>query len=122
MQAEDYIKMGMIRLEKVNLPKPYHTQSFSKKVLVIGSGVTGMSAALDVAKAGYEVTIVEKEASIGGYAAKLRNQTPVQLPFETLQAPVADALIQEVEGNTNIDVRTNSLVARIAGQPGEFTV
>jgi quinone-modifying oxidoreductase subunit QmoB len=122
MKAEDYIKMGMIRLEKVNLPEPYQTQSFSKKVLVLGGGVTGMSAALDAAKAGYEVTIVEKEAALGGYAAKLRGQMPVQTPFETLQAPVVDALIQEVEGNINIDVRTNCIVARIAGQPGEFTV
>ncbi|WP_320043811.1 FAD-dependent oxidoreductase [uncultured Desulfobacter sp.] len=122
MKAEDYIKMGMIRLEKVNLPEPYQTQSFSKKVLVLGGGVTGMSAALDAAKAGYEVTIVEKEAALGGYAAKLRGQMPVQSPFETLQAPVVDALIQEVEGNANIDVRTNCIVARIAGQPGEFTV
>ena len=122
MKAQDYIKMGMIRLEKVKLPEPYQTQSFSKKVLVIGGGVTGMSAALDAAKAGYQVTIVEKTAALGGYAAKLRGQMPVQYPFETLQAPVVDALVQEVEGNTNIDVRTNCLVARIAGQPGEFTV
>lgn len=122
MKAQDYIKMGMIRIEKVKLPEPYQTQSFSKKVLVLGGGVTGMSAALDAAKAGYEVTIVEKTAALGGYAAKLRGQMPVQSPFETLQAPVVDALVQEVEGNTNIDVRTNCLVARIAGQPGEFTV
>nr|WP_319495008.1 FAD-dependent oxidoreductase [uncultured Desulfobacter sp.] len=122
MKAQDYIKMGMIRLEKVGLPEPYQTQSFSKKVLVLGGGVTGMSAALDAAKAGYEVTIVEKTASLGGYAAKLRSQMPVQSPFETLQAPVVDALVQEVEGNANIDVRTNCVVARIAGQPGEFTV
>ena len=47
---------------------------------------------------------------------------PVQAPFETLQAPVVEALVQDIEGNTNIDVRTNTLVARIAGQPGEFTV
>jgi quinone-modifying oxidoreductase subunit QmoB len=122
MKAQDYIKMGMIRLEKVKLPAPYQTESFSKKVLVIGGGVTGMSAALDAAKAGYQVTIVEKTAALGGYAAKLRGQMPVQYPFETLQAPVVDALVQEIEGNTNIDVRTNTLVARIAGQPGEFTV
>ncbi|WP_321495347.1 FAD-dependent oxidoreductase [uncultured Desulfobacter sp.] len=122
MKAQDYIKMGMIRLEKVKLPEPYQTQSFSKKVLVIGGGVTGMSAALDAAKAGYEVTIVEKTPTLGGYAAKLRCQMPVKAPFETLQAPVVEALIQEIEGNANIDVRTNCLVARIAGQPGEFTV
>ena len=122
MKAEDYIKMGMIRLEKVTLPEPFKTESFSKKILVMGGGVTGMSAAVDAAKAGYEVTIVEKTDSLGGYAAKLRSQMPVEAPFETLQAPVVDALIAEVEANTNIDVRTNCEVARIAGQPGEFTV
>jgi len=122
MKAEDYIKMGMIRLEKVKLPEPYQTESFSKKILVLGGGVTGMSAAIDAAKAGYEVTVVEKTATLGGYAAKLRSQMPVTEPFETLQAPVVDALIQEIEANGNIDVRTNTEVARIAGQPGEFTV
>ncbi|MDD9302803.1 MAG: hydrogenase iron-sulfur subunit [Desulfobacter sp.] len=122
MKAEDYIKMGMIRVEKVNLPEAYKTESFSKKILVLGGGVTGMGAALDAAKAGYEVTIVEKTAALGGYAAKLRSQMPVAEPFETLQAPVVNGMIQEIQASSNIDVRTNCEVARIAGQPGEFTV
>jgi quinone-modifying oxidoreductase subunit QmoB len=122
MKAEDYIRMGMIRLEKVKLPAPYQPESFSKKILVLGGGVTGMAAALDAAKTGYDVTIVEKTDALGGYAAKLRSQMPVSAPFETLQAPVADKLIQEIQGFPNIDVRTNCEVARIAGQPGEFTV
>jgi quinone-modifying oxidoreductase, subunit QmoB len=122
MKAEDYIRMGMIRLEKVKLPTPYLPESFSKKILVLGGGVTGMAAALDAAKTGYDVTIVEKTEALGGYAAKLRSQMPVSAPFETLQAPVADKLIQEIQGYPNIDVRTHCEVARIAGQPGEFTV
>ncbi|MCF8074834.1 MAG: FAD-dependent oxidoreductase [Desulfotignum sp.] len=122
MKAEDYIRMGMIRLEKVKLPTPYKPESFSKKILVLGGGVTGMAAALDAAKTGYDVTIVEKTEALGGYAAKLRSQMPVSAPFETLQAPVADKLIQEIQGYPNIDVRTGCEVARIAGQPGEFTV
>jgi quinone-modifying oxidoreductase subunit QmoB len=122
MKAEDYIKMGMIRLEKVKLPDPYKPESFSRKILVLGGGVTGMAAALDAAKTGYDVTIVEKTDALGGYAAKLRSQMPVTAPFETLQAPVAEQLIQEIQGYPNIDVRTGCEVARIAGQPGEFTV
>ena len=90
MKAEDYIKMGMIRVEKVTLPEPYQTESFSKKILVLGGGVTGMAAALDAAKTGYEVTIVEKTAALGGYSAKLRSQMPVVEPFEALQPPVAE--------------------------------
>ena len=122
MKAEDYLKMGMIRLEKVKLPTPYTPESFSKKILVLGGGITGMAAALDAAKTGYDVTLVEKTDALGGYAAKLRSQMPVSAPFETLQAPVVDKMIQEIEGYPTIDVRTNCEVARIAGQPGEFTV
>jgi len=122
MKAEDYIKMGMIRLEKVKLPEPYQTESFSKKILVLGGGVTGMASALDAAKAGFEVTIVEKTDALGGYAANMRSQMPVAEPFEALQAPVVADLIAEVEANANITVKTATEVARIAGQPGEFTV
>ena len=49
MLAEDYIKMGMARVEKIELPEPHVVESLSKKILVIGGGVTGMSAALDAA-------------------------------------------------------------------------
>ncbi|WP_299981640.1 FAD-dependent oxidoreductase [Desulfobacula sp.] len=122
MKAEDYIKMGMIRIQKVNLPEPYKTESFSKKILVLGGGVTGMSAALDAAKVGFEVTIVEKQDKLGGYAANMRSQMPVAEPFEELRAPVVNDLIAEVESFSNIDVKTATEVARIAGQPGEFTV
>jgi quinone-modifying oxidoreductase subunit QmoB len=76
MMAEDYIKMGMIRVEKITLPEPYLLENLSKKILVLGGGITGMSAAIDAAKAGFDVTIVEKTSALGGYAAKVRKQTP----------------------------------------------
>ena len=122
MKAEDYIKMGMIRVEKVKLPEPYKTESFSRKILVLGGGVTGMSSALDAAKTGYDVTIVEKTDKLGGYAVNMRSQMPVCEPFETLRPSIADDLIAEVESFSNIDVKTDTEVARIAGQPGEFLV
>jgi quinone-modifying oxidoreductase, subunit QmoB len=122
MKAEDYIKMGMIRVEKVKLPEPYKTESFSRKILVLGGGVTGMSSAIDAAKTGYDVTIVEKTDKLGGYAANMRSQMPVSEPFESLRPPIVNDLIAQVESFSNIDVRTATEVARIAGQPGEFTV
>ena len=81
-----------------------------------------MSAAIDAAKAGYDVTIIEKTAALGGYAAKVRNQTPISAPYDALISPVVEAKIAEVEAMPNISVRTETEVARIAGQPGEFTV
>jgi quinone-modifying oxidoreductase subunit QmoB len=122
MMAEDYIKMGMIRVEKITLPEPYLVENLSKKILVMGGGITGMSAAIDAAKAGYDVTIVEKTPALGGYAAKIRQQTPVSAPYDALIPPVVTAKLQAVEQMPNITVKTETEVARIAGQPGEFTV
>ena len=122
MLAEDYLKMGMVKVEKIDLPEPYQVETFTRKILVIGGGVAGISAALDAAKAGYEVTIVEKEASLGGYAAKLRKQLPIANPYDSLIPPIIDEKIKEAEANSNITVKTGTMVARIAGQPGEFVV
>ncbi len=122
MLAEDYLKMGMVKVEKIDLPEAYQIETFTRKILVIGGGVAGISAALDAAKAGYEVTIVEKEASLGGYAAKLRKQLPMVNPYDSLIPPIIDEKIKEAEANSNITVKTKTMVARIAGQPGEFVV
>jgi quinone-modifying oxidoreductase subunit QmoB len=122
MLAEDYLKMGMAKVEKIDLPEPYKLETLNRKILVIGGGITGISAALDAAKAGYDVTIVEKEAALGGYAAKVRKQLPVGDPYESLVPPVIESKIKELEDYSNIAVKTETVVARIAGEPGDFTV
>jgi len=122
MLAEDYIKMGMVKVEKIDLPEPYKLETLSKRILVIGGGITGISAAIDAAKTGYGVTIVEKESSLGGYAGKLRKQLPDAYPYENLIDPVIEAKIKELEAYDNITVKTDTVVARLAGQPGDFTV
>jgi len=122
MMAEDYVKMGMAKIEKINLPEPYQLENFSRKILVIGGGITGVSAAIEAAKVGYEVTIVEKKEALGGYASKIRKQMPVEDPYENLISPVIDGKIKELDAYPNISVKTDTVVARIAGQPGDFTV
>lgn len=122
MLAEDYLKMGMARVEKVDLPQPHLLETLSRKILVIGGGITGISAALDASKTGYEVTIVEKGDTLGGYAAKLRQQLPTRAPFEELESAIVDEKIKAVAADPNITVKTETVVARIAGEPGEFTV
>jgi quinone-modifying oxidoreductase subunit QmoB len=122
MMAEDYLRMSMARVKKINLPEPYKLDQTSKKILVIGGGITGLSAALDATAAGYEVTIVEKADQLGGAALNWRSQLPVSDPYETLISPVVASKIAAVQANPKITVKTNTVVARLAGQPGEFTV
>jgi quinone-modifying oxidoreductase, subunit QmoB len=122
MLAEDYLRMSMAKMEKVKVPEPYKLDQFTRNILVIGGGVTGMSAALDAAKAGYEVTLVEKEASLGGYAKTLRKQLPMKMPYNALIPTIVDDLIEKVKADPKITIKTKTEVARLAGQPGDFTV
>lgn len=121
MLAEDYLKMSVAKVKKINLPEPYKLNTISKKILVIGGGITGISAAIDAAKAGYEVTIVEKGPALGGYAAKVRKQLPLGDPYENLMLPVIQSKIDELKSYSTISVKTDTVVARLAGAPGEFT-
>ncbi|MGB5987028.1 MAG: FAD-dependent oxidoreductase [Desulfobacterales bacterium] len=122
LMAEDYLKMGMARVEKVDLPEPYKMESFTKKILVIGGGITGISAALDAADAGYDVTIVEKTDALGGHAATWRKQLPVGEPYEDLSPPLVADKIKAAESHAKISIKTGTMVARVAGEPGNFTV
>ncbi len=122
MLAEDYLKMGMARVEKIKLPEPYQLENLSRKILVIGGGMTGLTAALDAAEAGYAVTLVEKEARLGGKAAGWRRQLPAGGAYEKLIAPTVGDKITAVTEHPRIAVRTETLVARLAGEPGNFTV
>jgi len=60
-------------LEKPNNPK---TQNKSGSVMVVGGGIAGMQAALDIADSGYYVYLVEKSGSIGGMMAQLDKTFP----------------------------------------------
>ena len=117
--AEDYLRMGIAKAQRTVPAEPYEAE-INRKILVMGGGVSGLSAALDAAKAGYEVTVVEKSNKVGGYAAHLRKQTPWAAPYEALQEPIIDKIIREVEAHPKIDIRTSTEVARIAGAPGMF--
>ncbi len=122
LMAQDYLRMGMVKLDKIKVPEPFKLQTTSKKILVIGGGITGMSAALDAADTGYDVTIVEKADKLGGWAAGVRKQLPLAYPYRETISPIVDEKIRRVQSHPRIKVKTGTMVARIAGQPGEFTV
>ena len=121
--AEGYLRMGIAEAEKIQKPEPCQLEEpINKRILVLGSGVTGLSAALEVAKTGYEAVVIEKEAEVGGFAAKMRKQTPWEYPYENAQEPVIGRIISEAEAHPKIEIRTGTEVARIAGQPGLYDV
>ncbi|MCX5717510.1 MAG: FAD-dependent oxidoreductase [Nitrospirae bacterium] len=122
MTAADYLRMGIIKVQKGTLPEPNVLEDLSKTILVVGGGISGVSAALEAANAGYQVVLVEKEAELGGWATKLYKEVPRQYPYEKLDDPIIFSKIKEVESNTNIKVFKSSVVDKTDGQPGLLDV
>lgn len=119
--AEDYCRMAAARIKKADLPEPYQTEC-DKTILVIGGGITGLTAALEAANNGYKVVLVEKEAQLGGFAAKLHKATPTSYPYNSLQESPVHAKIAEVQAHPLIRVMTNSTIVQSEGQPGLLDV
>lgn len=87
-------------------------------VLVVGGGVGGMQAALDLAEAGYYVYLVEKKPMIGGVMAQLDKTFPTNDCAMCMLAPRLVAAGR----HKNIKLITNADLETVTGNPGRFTV
>ena len=79
--AEDYVRMACAEVRFMDVPAPSREQTLNRAILVVGGGLGGMTAALESARAGYSVTIVEKTGALGGFAAKLWKRAPDRSPY-----------------------------------------
>jgi len=98
-------------LSKIKIP-------IKKKALVIGGGIAGIQAALDIAEGGREVILVEREPSIGGNMAKLSETFPTMDCSQCIMTPK----MVEASLNENITIHTWSEVEKVDGYIGNFTV
>jgi len=121
MLAEDCIRMGLAKVENSDPPEPFIEES-SKDILVVGGGITGMTAARAAADAGYKVTLVEKEDQLGGWATKFKKVFPKHPPYKDLEDSGYLKLIEEVEDHDNITVHKSTEIEKTAGQPGQFEI
>ena len=119
--AEDYIAMGIARVENSEVPEPIQEET-SKDILVVGGGMTGMTAASAAADAGYKVHLIEKETELGGWANKFTKGFPKQPPYDQSVAIGCEELTKSVTSNENITVHTSTTIEKTSGQPGQFDV
>ncbi len=113
-KAEDLVRMAVAR---ARLLVPLHTapQSFNHDALVIGGGVAGMTAALNLAEQGYKVYLVEREKELGGRARQIYHNAL----GGDVRAFLRD-LIERVEAHTRIEVLTGYEAIRHKGYVGHF--
>ncbi|MFQ5575409.1 MAG: FAD-dependent oxidoreductase [Anaerolineae bacterium] len=87
-------------------------------VMVVGGGIAGMQAALDLAESGFKVHLVEKKSAIGGHMAQLDKTFPTN---DCAMCTISPKLV-DVGRHPNINILTQTEVERIGGQAGDFTV
>lgn len=119
--AEDYLRMGLAKALKME-PFDHAKNGVSKSILVVGGGVTGITAALEGAEAGYDTLLVEKQESLGGRLAGVKLALPSRPPYT---APLPSTLphkIKRLENHPRVKVFTSSRIRKIEGEPGRFEV
>ncbi|MDA8307318.1 MAG: hydrogenase iron-sulfur subunit [Deltaproteobacteria bacterium] len=122
MMAEDALRMGLVRLKESQPPEPFIAEDFSKKILVVGGGLTGMTAALEAARAGYETILVEKEEKLGGYVKDVYRLPPCDPPYENLRDFNLEDLTAKLSSEPGVKVYTGAMVASVSGAPCMFDV
>ena len=116
-KAYDLIKMGIGRLSNL-IPLQIRKTSVIRDVMVIGGGVAGIEAALNLADSGYHVYMIEKEPTIGGKMALLNEVFPTNDCSICVLAPK----MTDVQNHPNIDLYTLSEVTSLSGNVGNFKV
>ena len=89
-----------------------------KRALVVGAGVAGLRSALDIARQGIRVTLVEKSPFVGGRVAQLESVFPTDEEARQL----LHCLIRDVSAHPDITILTQAEVTAVAGYVGNFNV
>ncbi|MCL2235097.1 MAG: CoB--CoM heterodisulfide reductase iron-sulfur subunit A family protein [Defluviitaleaceae bacterium] len=103
---------------KLNAPLFPEENSVVKRALVIGGGIAGIQAALDIAEAGFEVDLVEATPSIGGKMAQLDKTFPTL----DCSACILTPKMVDAASHDKINIMTYAEVEKVEGFVGNFTV
>ncbi len=93
-------------------------QTTNQSILVVGGGISGITAALEAAEAGYEVVLVEKGPYLGGRVARLHQYFPKLCP----PSCGLEINFKRMRANPRIRFFTMAQVSKISGQEGDYDV
>ena len=116
-KAKDLIRLLVEKVRR-NVPLEEIEVPVTQRVMVIGAGIAGIQAALDVAAAGYEVALVERNPSIGGHMAMLDETFPT---LDCSQCILTPRMVS-VGQHPKIKLYTYSEIEDVSGYVGNFKV
>lgn len=113
-KAMELLKSGVAKARLLE-PLPFVEVEINKRALIIGGGLAGMTAAIELANQGYESVLVEKENELGGNLRHIHYTIDGKNPRELLEE-----LISKVESNPLIKIYRNAEIDSIDGFVGNF--
>ncbi|RLI55177.1 MAG: hypothetical protein DRP09_10725 [Candidatus Thorarchaeota archaeon] len=116
-KAWDLVRMSVARARKLE-SLPVKTVKVTPRTMIVGSGIAGLRAALDIAERGFDVVLVEKRSKLGGH---VRNWTHL-FPSDQTGAEVLKPMLREIKKNERITVMLDSKVTEFDGYIGNFEV
>jgi len=116
-KAIDLVRMAVAKVRRNQALEPIRVP-VTRRALVIGGGVAGIQAALDIADAGHQVVLVERQPSIGGKMAGLSETFPT---LDCSQCILTPRMV-EVAQHPNITLHTLSELENVEGFVGNFNV
>jgi heterodisulfide reductase subunit A len=114
-KAKDQVRMAVSKARLLR-PLPEQTLPVSPKAMVIGGGVSGMTAALSIAGQGFECFLVERSSNLGGNLKEIRFTLNGEDPGQLL-----NDMKEEIMSHDLIDVYTDAIVEEVSGYVGNFT-
>jgi len=116
-KAVDLVRMAVARAGQ-SQELPLRTIEVTRRCLVIGGGVAGMTAAITLADLGIDTLLVEREATLGGKLNTLATLAPGDVPASA----VRDHLVREVQRRSQIRLFLGAEVREVSGHIGDFRV
>jgi len=113
-KAKDLVRMAVAKAERLQ-PLQRPSLSVNPAGLVIGGGLSGMTAALALAEQGFEVYLVERERELGGLLRRIH----YTLEGHDVQAYLSD-LVRRVRADPRVHVYADTNVEGISGYVGDF--
>lgn len=116
-KAVSLIRGGYERSRELE-PLQTISEKGSREILIIGGGISGITAALELGYLGYKIHLVDRKSSIGGNMAKLTKVFPTLDCAQCILTP----RMAEVGRNPNVTLYTYAEVQEVGGRPGNFDV
>jgi heterodisulfide reductase subunit A len=116
-KAVSLIRGGYERSRELE-PLQTVSEKGTREILIVGGGIAGITAALELGYLGFKVHLVEKKSTIGGNMAKLTKVFPTLDCAQCILTP----RMAEVGRNPNVNLLTYAEVKEVSGRPGNYDV